>query len=282
MSSKTPFVSHTARRGFTLVELLVVIGIIALLISILLPALTAARQQAQSARCMSNLRQMATAVMGYANENKLWINAGYQGPLTVNGVDYVQYAFYAAKIGDTNPDTRYNYNLGFFSKWTGKGVMVDCPAFEFEASQVDFTIGANADNRSAYGVSPVANGVRLSAIRSSAETALFADASSVWTNGMIKRTSIIYPPSSRRPMFHGRHGKGTGNVAWFDGHVTNEKPNMTSTITFLNVGSQAQRRPLNIGDLAFNHITISTIPTPINTYHRVNWYFISDKRKVID
>ena len=58
------------RGGFTLVELLIVIGIIALLVAILLPAITRAREMARRTVCLSNIRQLTTAWIMYASENR--------------------------------------------------------------------------------------------------------------------------------------------------------------------------------------------------------------------
>ena len=77
------------RNGFTLLELLVVVAIIAILASILLPSLARARNMARQVACMSNLRQIANATMFYSQEHneflprasKLWY------PVLINYVD---------------------------------------------------------------------------------------------------------------------------------------------------------------------------------------------------
>lgn len=62
--------TRRTKPGFTLVEVLVVVGVIAILISLLLPALSKARQTARQIQCLSNVRQIAAANLMYASDNK--------------------------------------------------------------------------------------------------------------------------------------------------------------------------------------------------------------------
>ena len=96
-------VSPRARigSGFTLVELLVVIGIIAILIGLLLPALNKAREAARAAQCLSNMKQITNATMMFANEHNGLMPCG-AGYAIYKFSDYTETAFVPV-TSDTDP-----------------------------------------------------------------------------------------------------------------------------------------------------------------------------------
>lgn len=106
-------------RGFTLVELLVVIGIIALLISILLPALNRARDAARGAACLSNLRQLGLTMFNY--------QADYKGR-------FVPYSSDTSLVASTNWSWPA---LLYAAKYTGTAKIYTCPGLT-EAEYPDF------------------------------------------------------------------------------------------------------------------------------------------------
>jgi len=124
--------TSTARNfGFTLVELLVVIGIIALLISILLPALNAARQSANTVKCASNVRQLATALLMYASENY-----GRFPPETLTGVTKMEW-YDQDRIGKYLPKTgTFFNNTNDPGRYSVAGPIMVCPAYAGLASNL--------------------------------------------------------------------------------------------------------------------------------------------------
>jgi prepilin-type processing-associated H-X9-DG protein/prepilin-type N-terminal cleavage/methylation domain-containing protein len=178
-------------RGFTLVELLVVIGIIALLIGILLPALNSARRAAKSVACSSNLRQLAMAAQMYAQEQ-----GGYIG--YVPGVDRKMLLYPYLKQGASNADV------------DGRQVW-NCPS------------NNDPQQECGYGFNTNLNWVKLQRIRQWSQTIAVCDAG-IRDDGPTL-TTMASPPSKMavgtqhayRP--NPRHANKTVNAAFVDGHV---------------------------------------------------------------
>ncbi len=102
--------SKKNRRAFTLVELLVVIGIIAVLIGILMPALAKARAQANNVKCLSNLRSLGQAAIMYAEANRGTLLATYSdtapGHNTNDGAWFTLINQYLGKVKDPASQTQ--------------------------------------------------------------------------------------------------------------------------------------------------------------------------------
>jgi prepilin-type N-terminal cleavage/methylation domain-containing protein/prepilin-type processing-associated H-X9-DG protein len=98
-------------RGYTLVELLIVIAIIVLLVAILLPALSVAREHAKRVKCMSNVRQLTAAWLTYANDNRgHFCSSEMQHVIPGQTSGFTDYAL----AGVTTPPN-------FFWSWIGAG-----------------------------------------------------------------------------------------------------------------------------------------------------------------
>ena len=234
-----PAVSRGGRAAFTLVELLVVIGIIALLVAMLLPALNKAREASKAANCLSNLRQINTAFILFAHENKGFlpqIGSGGTGSerYTIDGTSYnVPVRWFGGWYGSPS---KFYAPAAMLAKYWGTASVAGCPTFEVEDvlrpqyGPVDYAYNALFARHKEWPAAATRTGfgVKLSRIRRSSEKAMVWDSARL--NGdRLDRTPWGYPTTGNvnndetDPNFHGRHNK-RGNVGWADGSVTAIEP----------------------------------------------------------
>jgi type II secretory pathway pseudopilin PulG len=138
-------------RAFSIVELLVVIGIIAILVSLLMPALTKVRQQAQTTQCAAQLRQLGQAIVLYANNNN-----GYTP--TWSGVHYYVNGQPIAFDGSTDTQLSWTELVApYFVKPDAR--IYRCPSFGDDG--IDYFITARWENLSGV------HNIQLSQIKNS-------------------------------------------------------------------------------------------------------------------
>jgi prepilin-type N-terminal cleavage/methylation domain-containing protein/prepilin-type processing-associated H-X9-DG protein len=214
--------SSTARRsGFTLAELVVVVAIIALLISLLLPALNRAREQSRSVKCLGNLRQMGQAAFIYAQAYDGYFPISHNSfthewDFNVNGPTLTPGNLWSAgtplaiqqcpsydrpSTTPTDPYTGYNYNTSYI----GGGVNEITPLGH-----------------------PHITPAKLAAIRHPDTTALFGDGQYSGGTNKYMRAPLLMAgtdigdgvgPSTRLAGTQGYRHQGLTNVCYCDGHA---------------------------------------------------------------
>jgi prepilin-type N-terminal cleavage/methylation domain-containing protein/prepilin-type processing-associated H-X9-DG protein len=245
------------RGGFTLVELLVVIGIISILIAILLPALGAARDSARRTVCQSNLRQLVTVSLLYANDNRTFLPPAHVDFLTRN-----RHRWHGTRATDSDP---FSVGDSPLARYVPDGRIRACPGFVYTevASAFERNCGGYGYNAGFLGsrssIQPWASlsaapavfdrevmnvPAKLSQVRRHTETIAFAD--TAMANPDVIEYSFVEPPqttwgASLSPSLHFRH-RDQAMVAWLDGHVSAERLEWTIPINIY--GAQNHRAKL--------------------------------------
>jgi prepilin-type N-terminal cleavage/methylation domain-containing protein/prepilin-type processing-associated H-X9-DG protein len=201
--------SHTRRNAFTLVELLVVIGIIAMLISILLPVLSRAREAARQTKCLSNLRQLATATIMYCDANKgRFPGPGFSSALASYEWDWIYWSPSTRKLEESP--------LGAYLGGRMTEAMVRCPSDDTASLRTiyPYTYAFNAFLSYLAPHAPELGREKVSQVRRSSEIMMFADQSGRTANDGYFLGGNYMPGGVVVDQFPGRRG---GANPWHPG-----------------------------------------------------------------
>ena len=236
------------KKGFTLVELLVVIAVIALLLSVLLPSLRRAKDMGKRVVCLSNMRQMCVSVQAYLINNNNYFPPAARDIYSLTANPNVQYAWDFTRVYNVASNT-WEYEPGLI--WEGQGTVKihQCPSFTGPAMWAGDKYTGYNYNASYIGWAEPVGGwspseyiptARLTDIRQPGRCAVFGDGQygdnqankfmrAPWENEREKDISN----STRYAGTQGfRHLKST-NVGFADGHCESLKDRYTDTYSFI-------------------------------------------------
>lgn len=230
--------SERHRDGFSLVETVVVVSTTTLLVGLLLPSLQTARQQAQRALCLSNLRQMAIAAQSYAS-----VYDGHYPLAYYNRREGTVPYFYAWDFttwkdwSDATNPTRVQPGLMWMSQTIEE--VQQCPVFRGPGNSLADPYTGYNYNTSYIGLndllSPV-DSAQVTDVRRPSETALFGDGEC--TDGGANKYmrapfahpgDTLLPDSARHAGAQGYRHLSRTNVAFCDGHARSWRPIHTQT-----------------------------------------------------
>ena len=204
--------------SFTLIELLVVIAIIAILASMLLPALSQAREKARAISCTSQMKQLGLGMTMYVDDSRDRFPKMYHAQTGFQGCLRTDYRYWVDSVYEYTGKNKEIFACPSRNGWSGSPALF---SWDFIAYGYNYYYLG-----SPYGSQPGTNGVTHSQIKSPSETLLFAD-SKGRTNGSTAGAYGNYIYSGQaccdgRPAYYRTtdcHNQRV-NITWVDGHCT--------------------------------------------------------------